>query len=96
MHKNYALIVFKDFCQFLLQVECRQNIAEIFPTLDFGKSESAIRINSIDTQFAEDDLKSVFSTASLPNALMVPKIENADQIKWVRFFIFLYFLYKEK
>ena len=52
-------------------------------SLDFGESESAIRINSIDTQFADDDLAAVFSSDTLPNALMVPKLENLDQVKWV-------------
>ena len=64
-------------------MECRQNISDIFSTLDFGQSESAIRINSVDTSFADDDLNSVLSSDILPNALMLPKIENADQVKWV-------------
>jgi len=53
------------------------------PTLDFGRSESVVRVNSIDTEYANDDLEAVLLAKTLPKALMVPKIESKDQVKWV-------------
>ncbi|XP_057294846.1 LOW QUALITY PROTEIN: citramalyl-CoA lyase, mitochondrial-like [Hydractinia symbiolongicarpus] len=63
---------------------CRQTIQEVLPSLSFGRSESTVRINSIDSSFALDDLESVLCGATLPQALMVPKIESVEQIKWLK------------
>jgi len=66
------------------KAECRDNICRLLPTLDFGRSESAVRINSIDTEYAAEDIKAVFSSEALPKALMVPKIEERDQLVWFK------------
>lgn len=63
--------------------ETRSSIQKWLPDLDFGRSESVVRMNSIDTSFAADDLESVLTSKHLPNAIMIPKIESADQILWL-------------
>ena len=84
------LITHLNFSPLLFQAECRDNITRLLPKLDFGRSESAVRINSIDTEYAAEDLKAVFSSKTLPKALMVPKVEERDQLVWVCIFsIFL-------
>lgn len=63
------------------KVEARAVIAKAMKELDFGNSERCIRINSIGSGFEKDDLASALMTQ--PDAIVVPKIETAQQIKWV-------------
>jgi citrate lyase subunit beta-like protein len=63
------------------KVEARAVIAKAMRELDFGTSERCIRINSIGSGFEKDDLTSALATR--PDAIVVPKIETAEQVKWV-------------
>ena len=49
--------------------------------LDFGTSERCIRINSIGSGFEKDDLAAALPTK--PDSIVVPKIETAEQVRWV-------------
>jgi citrate lyase beta subunit len=63
------------------KVEARAVIAKAMKELDFGNSERCIRINSIGSGFEKDDLAAAL--AAQPDSIVVPKIETAQQIKWV-------------
>jgi len=63
------------------KVEARAVIAKAMKELDFGASERCIRINSIGSGFEKGDLESALATQ--PDAIVVPKIETAEQVKWV-------------
>ncbi|HSG43967.1 MAG TPA: CoA ester lyase [Anaerolineales bacterium] len=63
------------------KVEARTVIAKAMKELDFSDSERCIRINSIGSGFEEEDLKSAL--AAQPDSIVVPKIESAEQVKWV-------------
>ncbi|GFT37701.1 citramalyl-CoA lyase, mitochondrial [Nephila pilipes] len=63
--------------------EARNVIGEIAESFDFGKTEFAVRINSIDSGLAEEDLMSVLNFKKYPDTLMVPKIESSDHISWI-------------
>lgn len=63
------------------KAEARTVIAKAMKELDFGKSERCIRINSIGSGFEKDDLAAALPTK--PDAIVVPKIESAEQVKWV-------------
>ncbi|KAF8767486.1 citramalyl-CoA lyase, mitochondrial-like [Argiope bruennichi] len=65
------------------KVDARNVIQEIAGSFDFKKIEFAVRINSIDSGLAEEDLMSVLSGKRYPDTLMVPKLENSDQIIWI-------------
>lgn len=41
--------------------------------LSFGRSEVAVRLNSVESGHAEDDLRALLGSATLPQALVVPK-----------------------
>jgi citrate lyase beta subunit len=64
------------------KVEARAVIAQAMKELDFGMSERCIRINSIGSGLEKRDL--VAALATNPDSIVVPKIESADQVKWVR------------
>jgi len=63
------------------KAEARAIISQAMKELDFGTSERCIRINSIGSGFEKDDLASALATQ--PDAIVVPKIETAEQVKWV-------------
>jgi citrate lyase beta subunit len=63
------------------KTEARAVIAQAMKELDFGKSERCIRINSFGSGFEEFDL--VAALATNPDSIVVPKIESAEQVKWV-------------
>ena len=63
------------------KAEARAVIAQAMKELDFGNSERWIRINSIESGLEKRDL--VAALATNPDAIVVPKIESAEQVKWV-------------
>ena len=63
------------------KAEARAVIALAMKDLDFGNSERCIRINSIGSGIEKRDL--VAALATNPDAIVVPKVESAEQVKWV-------------
>ena len=63
------------------KAEARVVISQAMKDLNFGSSERCIRINSIDSGFEKDDLASAL--VARPDSIVVPKIETAEQVKWV-------------
>jgi citrate lyase beta subunit len=63
------------------KAEAREVIAQAMRELDFGNSERCIRINSISSGFEYDDLAAALATG--PDAIVVPKVELAEQVSWV-------------
>jgi len=63
------------------KAEARAVISQAMKELNFGDSERCIRINSIGSGFEKDDLASALGAR--PDSIVVPKIETAEQVKWV-------------
>ena len=63
------------------KAEARAVIAQAMKELDFGMSERCIRINSIGSGLEKRDLLAALATN--PDSIVVPKIETADQVKWI-------------
>ena len=63
------------------KAEARTVIAQAMQELNFGRSERCIRINSIGSGMEKHDLAAAL-TAN-PDSIVVPKIESAEQVKWV-------------
>ena len=61
--------------------EARAVISQAMKDLDFDTSERCIRINSIGSGLESYDLAAAL--AAEPDTIVVPKIETADQVKWV-------------
>ena len=62
----------------------RQNINQFLGTVNFDHGECAVRVNSVDSGLVTDDLKAILTGRVLPEAILLPKVENEEQIKWVR------------
>jgi citrate lyase beta subunit len=63
------------------KTEARAVIAAAMRDLDFGEAERCIRINAVGSGLESYDL--VAALAANPDAIMVPKIESAGQVRWV-------------
>ncbi|CAH0563900.1 unnamed protein product [Brassicogethes aeneus] len=56
--------------------------------LDKGKPNKSrkydwgVRANSIDSGLCEEDLKSLLTAKNLPDTVLLPKVQNCDEIKW--------------
>jgi citrate lyase beta subunit len=63
------------------KTEARRVIIEALHSLDFGNSERLVRINSIGSGLESDDL-AILANAR-PDAMVIPKVEYGEQIRWV-------------
>jgi citrate lyase beta subunit len=70
------------------KAEARAVIAQAMKDLDFGSSERCIRINSFGSGFEKFDLAAAVSTN--PDAIVVPKIETAQQVRSISEYIEIY------
>jgi len=64
--------------------EARNNIRSILDekSVNFGKSEFSVRINSVDSGLAAADMETILSGENLPSAVHLPKVESTDQLTW--------------
>jgi citrate lyase subunit beta / citryl-CoA lyase len=68
----------------LAKEEARQNIVDALKNSAWGDKTVVVRINSIDTQWAADDLKTVVEGAGRNlDCIMIPKVQHADEIMFV-------------
>ncbi|XP_035223276.1 citramalyl-CoA lyase, mitochondrial-like [Stegodyphus dumicola] len=63
--------------------EARRVISEIASTHNFGKTEFAVRINSLDSGLAGDDLDEILTSKKIPDTLMVPKVDSVKHVEWI-------------
>lgn len=70
------------------KAEARAVIAQAMRDLDFGRSERCIRINSVGSGFEKYDLAAAVATD--PDAVVVPKVENASQVRAISDYIEMY------
>ena len=56
----------------------RENVAAAVKSGEYGHRELAIRVNSIGTEWHDDDIEA--AAAAGPDAILVPKVESAEQV----------------
>jgi citrate lyase subunit beta / citryl-CoA lyase len=68
----------------LAKEEARDNIVNALGDNDWGDKTVVVRINSIDTQWAADDLKTVVENAGRRlDCIMIPKVQYAHEVSFV-------------
>jgi citrate lyase subunit beta-like protein len=72
----------------ILQEEARDTVCRLLGELQFGRSEVCVRINSITSGLAGDDLNAVLTAKVLPHTVVVPKVDSLEDIRWVRVITF--------
>src|SRR5512147_3062504 len=63
------------------KVEARATIVQALASVDFGRSERLARINAVGSGLEAADLAEVLPAH--PDSIVIPKLEYAEQIKWV-------------
>ena len=63
------------------KAEARATIARALQTLDFRRAEKLVRINSMDSGLAEEDLAAVLPAH--PEGIVVPKVRNGNHVQWL-------------
>ena len=67
------------------QEVARQTIRKALDTLHAPNvRDLAVRVNSVVSGLAEEDLKTVLKAKRLPDTLMLPKVDSVGHIQWVR------------
>ncbi|XP_010020141.1 PREDICTED: citrate lyase subunit beta-like protein, mitochondrial, partial [Nestor notabilis] len=62
--------------------EARLTIVKTLEKFDFGHAEKCVRINSVSSGLAEEDLEVLLQSKTLPSSMMLPKVENVEEIRW--------------
>ncbi|XP_040984633.1 citramalyl-CoA lyase, mitochondrial isoform X6 [Aquila chrysaetos chrysaetos] len=62
--------------------EARLTVVKTLEEFDFGHAEKCVRINSVSSGLAEEDLEVLLQSKTLPSSMMLPKVENVEEIKW--------------
>jgi citrate lyase subunit beta-like protein len=70
------------------KTDARAVIADAMKALDFGSAERCIRINSVGSGFEKFDLAAAVATN--PDAIVVPKVESAAQVRSISEYIEMY------
>lgn len=58
-------------------------IVKTLEDFDLGPTEKCVRINSVSSGLAEEDLEAILQSRVLPSSLMLPKVEGPEEIHWV-------------
>lgn len=61
--------------------EARATVVKALQTLDFGRSEKLVRINSVGSGLETADLEKIVPAG--PEGIVIPKVTSAEQIRWV-------------
>ena len=61
------------------KVQGRENVCAAVQSGAYGHRELAIRVNSIGTEWHDDDVRA--AAAAGPDAVLVPKVESAEQVR---------------
>lgn len=69
----------------VLQTEARETIPRMLAELDLGRTEKCVRVNSVSSGLAEADLEVILQGQVLPPAIMLPKVEDTEEVQWVRY-----------
>lgn len=69
----------------VLQTDARETIPRMLAELDLGRTEKCVRVNSVSSGLAEADLQVILQAEVLPPAIMLPKVEDTEEVRWVSF-----------
>ncbi|KAI3356420.1 hypothetical protein L3Q82_017636 [Scortum barcoo] len=64
------------------KTEARETIPRMLAELDLGRTEKCVRVNSVSSGLAEADLEVILQAEVLPPAIMLPKVEDTQEVQW--------------
>lgn len=66
-----------------IQAEARETIPKMLAELNLGRTEKCVRVNSVSSGLTDADLEVILQAEVLPPALMLPKVEDTEEVQWV-------------
>ena len=78
-----VILDLEDAAALSAKAEARATTTAALAELDFGRSERVVRVNPVGSGLEEDDLAALAAAPVLPDAVMLPKTEDADQVVWL-------------
>lgn len=87
MHRVKRSGLLSTFVFFFLpsrQTDARETISRMLAELDLGRTEKCVRVNSVSSGLADADLQVILRAELLPPAVMLPKVEDVQEVQWVR------------
>ncbi|KAF3825698.1 hypothetical protein GH733_006525 [Mirounga leonina] len=57
-------------------------IVKTLEDFDLGPTEKCVRVNSVSSGLADEDLETLLQSRVLPSSLMLPKVESPEEIQW--------------
>ncbi|RXN01050.1 Citrate lyase subunit beta-like protein, mitochondrial [Acipenser ruthenus] len=82
LNVDCAVLDCEDGVALSKKAEARTTIPKMLQALNLGRTEKCVRVNSVSSGLAELDLEAVLQSEVLPPALMLPKVENTEEVKW--------------
>lgn len=79
MKVDSLILDLEDAVRIEKKAEAREHVASILRVKQFGRKEKVVRVNSIGTEFWEEDLEKI--VPCLPDTILFPKVERPDDIK---------------
>eukprot|EP00051_Salpingoeca_urceolata_P034786 m.26722 g.26722 ORF g.26722 m.26722 type:complete len:354 (+) comp8313_c0_seq1:295-1356(+) len=67
--------------------DARDTIVKALEEVSFGRADVAVRVNPVGSEYIEDDLEALFTAPKWPDTLVVPKVDDADQMDWLFTFV---------
>ncbi|CAH1245237.1 CLYBL [Branchiostoma lanceolatum] len=61
--------------------EARATITRLLDEVDFGRTECVVRVNSVDSELADDDLLAILQAKNLPSGIMLPKVDSVEELQ---------------
>lgn len=65
------------------KAKAREVIKQALDTMEFGRADIAVRINSVSSGLAEEDFNYIFDAKKLPTTVFLPKVETKDDVTWL-------------
>jgi hypothetical protein len=65
------------------KAEARATTLAALAAVDFGRSERVVRVNPVGSGLEHDDFAALAAARTLPDALMLPKVEDAMHVRFV-------------
>ncbi|XP_058478998.1 citramalyl-CoA lyase, mitochondrial [Solea solea] len=77
-----AILDCEDGVALSKKTEARETISRVLAELDLGRTEKCVRVNSVSSGLAEADLQVILHGKVLPPTVMLPKVEDAQEVQW--------------
>uniref|UniRef100_A0A671ECD7 Citramalyl-CoA lyase n=1 Tax=Rhinolophus ferrumequinum TaxID=59479 RepID=A0A671ECD7_RHIFE len=82
LHVDCAVLDCEDGVAVNKKLEARLRIVKTLEDFDLGPTEKCVRVNSVSSGLAEEDLEALLQSRVLPSSLMLPKVEGPEEIQW--------------